>query len=387
MYKTHQLIIKENLLSMKDFREIRAIFAFLLVSLLFIIPNCYQASSVNDDSNIENVLVNIRGASDVPDLTTYSIENETLLVHDMSVIVRLDNSLKIESTFVLTNNGTESLNYFVYIIKKNISSVFSYDPIGLLLFSWEVDTTIGNIINVTMRYPLLKDEIYVFSISYEIEDVVYHVEQPEEYYGLDFDLKHTRITNRFNLEISLPMYSELLEQSLPAPVYPTPNKISTEDNIVKITWNVDNRDLDDDDVFLVRYTLTASIISEPKVELLPLYLVLTFLAGAIIAASIFFILYKYKFKPVESGLVSSLLSDTEQEVIKAINSDGGVSTQRRICDKTGYSKSKVSQILSKLEEKEVLKRERWGRTNKVTITKTSFKSVGHVPEGPPEKEE
>ena len=82
-----------------------------------------------------------------------------------------------------------------------------------------------------------------------------------------------------------------------------------------------------------------------------------------------------------------MLSDTEQEVIKAINSDGGVSTQRRICDKTGYSKSKVSQILSKLEEKEVLRRERWGRTNKVTITKTSFKSVGQVLEGTHHKEE
>ncbi|MHA1156912.1 MAG: helix-turn-helix transcriptional regulator, partial [Candidatus Heimdallarchaeota archaeon] len=107
-----------------------------------------------------------------------------------------------------------------------------------------------------------------------------------------------------------------------------------------------------------------------------LYIVLAFIGGIAVSTLAFFLIYRLKFKPVESGLVSSLLSNTEQEVIKAINDDSGVSTQRRICDKTGYSKSKVSQILAKLEEKDVLTRERWGRTNKVTITNPSFKAVG-----------
>ncbi|MHA1121778.1 MAG: helix-turn-helix transcriptional regulator, partial [Candidatus Heimdallarchaeota archaeon] len=45
-------------------------------------------------------------------------------------------------------------------------------------------------------------------------------------------------------------------------------------------------------------------------------------------------------------------------------------------DKTGYSKSKVSKILAKLEEKTVLKRDRWGRTNKITIINQSFRQLG-----------
>jgi uncharacterized membrane protein len=77
-----------------------------------------------------------------------------------------------------------------------------------------------------------------------------------------------------------------------------------------------------------------------------------------------------------------LLTKTELEVIKAINQDGGVSTQRRICEKTGYSKSKVSQILLKLEQRDVLIRERWGRTNKVTITAPTFKTIGVSDEKP-----
>jgi uncharacterized membrane protein len=102
------------------------------------------------------------------------------------------------------------------------------------------------------------------------------------------------------------------------------------------------------------------------------------IGGSIIGSVVVFLIFTIHRKPVEKQLVTSLLTDTEQEVIKAINADSGISTQRRICEKTGYSKSKVSQILAKLEEKKVLKRERWGRTNKVTITNPSFRQLGSI---------
>ena len=101
----------------------------------------------------------------------------------------------------------------------------------------------------------------------------------------------------------------------------------------------------------------------------------------------FYFFLKLKYKPKANELVTSLLSKTEQEVIKAINIDGGISTQRKICEKTGYSKSKVSQILLKLEKRNVLLRERWGRTNKVTIINPTFKTLGSHELKIPEKKE
>ncbi|HUU78640.1 MAG TPA: winged helix-turn-helix transcriptional regulator [candidate division Zixibacteria bacterium] len=360
--------------SLKSFLSIFTMFSLISLMLIYPIlktnPQISSEIKSQDKNSLENIIPQ--------NIFSNSVENETLLVHNMEVKVRQDNSIKITSQFILANNGTEPLEYFIFEINKNISSVFSYDPLSFLPFSWEVNPTLGNIINITMRYPLLQNDIYVFSISYEIEDAVYYVELPEEYYGFDFDTTHPRETNAFNLEILLPMYSKLSEQSLPAPVYPSPNKITTEDNVVKIVWNSENRDLGENDVYLVRYIILAILVTTSLPNLLPLYIVFTFLGGILLSLLVFFLIYYYKLKPVESGLVSSLLSDTEQEIIKAINIDGGVSTQRRICDKTGYSKSKVSQILSKLEEKSVLKRERWGRTNKVTITNPSFKTSSNV---------
>jgi uncharacterized membrane protein len=226
-----------------------------------------------------------------------------------------------------------------------------------------------------MRYPLFPNETYVFSIEYRIDAVIYLVQEPVEYYGLDFEVIHPRNTDLFELEISLPAEGGLLAQSPPEPVYPNPLRIVEEDNVVKIYWELENKDFGDDNVFLVRFVLQA--IDNPNgSNLKPLFYILTLLAGIALGSLILFLVYRLKVKPSESQLVSSLLTKTEQEVIRAINQDSGVSTQRRICEKTGYSKSKVSQILLKLEQRNVLVRERWGRTNKVTITAPSFKTIG-----------
>lgn len=308
-------------------------------------------------------------------LNPASIENETLLAHNMKVKVNSDNSLKVTSTFVLTNNNSLPMTFFVIEISKNITSVFSFDPIGSLSFTWVINQTTGSLINVSMRYPLFPSETYVFSISYQIDNVIYFVQEPTEYYGLDFEIIHPRFTELFDLEMCLPTDSDLLDQSPPEPVYPQPLRVYEEDGTVKIHWVLEDRDLDDDDVFLVRFVIkTNEIVTGPNLK--PLFYILTLLAGIVLGSLTLFLIYKLRFKPAESQLVSSLLTKTEQEVIKAINQDSGVSTQRRICEKTGYSKSKVSQILLKLEQRNVLIRERWGRTNKVTITAPSLKSVG-----------
>lgn len=317
----------------------------------------------------------------VSTLMPNSIENETLLAHHMKIKVNNDYSLKVTSTYVVTNNDSQPMDFFAVLISKNISSVFSYDPIGSLSFTWLINITTGSLVNVSMRYPLFPNETYVFSIEYRIDTVIYSVQEPIEYYGLDFEITHPRKTDLFELELCLPSESDLLDQSPPEPVYPNPLRIVEEDGIVKIYWVLENRDMDDDDVFLIRFVTRTSDIPNDS-NLKPLFYILTLLAGILLGCLVIFLVYRFKVKPAESQLVSSLLTKTEQEVIKAINQDGGVSTQRRICEKTGYSKSKVSQILLKLEQRDVLVRERWGRTNKVTITAPTFKTIGVSNEKP-----
>ncbi|NHJ86306.1 MAG: winged helix-turn-helix transcriptional regulator [Asgard group archaeon] len=307
--------------------------------------------------------------------TPTSIENETLISHNMEVKVLQDYTVKVISTFVVANNDTDPMEYFAFEVRKTISSVFVYDPLGNLDFSWVIGDPYINLINVTMRFPLLTEDIYVFTVSYETDDPVYEILEPLEYYELDYVINHPRDSVDFNLEIILPVYHQLIDVEQPAPAYPLPLRLIVEDEVVRVQWSSTNVEYNDTDLYILRFTPSGNPLI-PNRNLLPLYIILAFLGGVAISLGSFFLYLKMKVKPEETEIVSSLLSDAEQEVIKAINEDKGVSTQRRICDKTGYSKSKVSQILAKLEEKKVLKRERWGRTNKVTLIGETFKTVG-----------
>ncbi len=304
-----------------------------------------------------------------------STTNETLITHKMTVKINQDHSLAIVSTFVLANNDTTPLSFFSYTINATIDSVFCYDLIDSLPFTWVVNSTFGNLINVTLRYPLLKEEIYAFSVSYKIKEIVFHVEGVFDYFELDLEITHPRDTLKFTLEMTLPIYTELLTEDALKPFLPNPVKIVRENDITAIRWEFYDRKLDESNLFVIRYT-PGAIFSATNaknhlwVNLLTLFVGLIFGAGSTIL--IFFIKQKAS---VKETFIPSLLSQNELAIIRAINLDGGISTQRKICERTGFSKSKTSKILQKLEEKKILERDRWGRTNKVKITNQTFREL------------
>ncbi|NHJ87744.1 MAG: hypothetical protein FK734_19945, partial [Asgard group archaeon] len=228
-----------------------------------------------------------------------AVENETLLTHNIALKINLDNSIRITSTYVIANNDTNPLTFFVLEINKTITSVYSYDPMGPLVFSWVVDPVVGNVINISLRYPLLPDDFCVFYTSYEIENVIYKVGSPSEYYALDYEVIHPRYSKLFNLEVSLPVYALLLEEGPPDPVYPHANKIYTEDEVVKINWYLTDRDMNDDDIFLVRYNLLPDD-SNGSSNLRVLYYLLTLLSGLALGVGGVLLFYTYRKKPAQT---------------------------------------------------------------------------------------
>ena len=299
-----------------------------------------------------------------------------IIFHNMEVKIQLDYTLHVESTLVIENSENTTIDYFRYVINESISNALVTDPIGSLEFTWNIFED-SSVLNVTMRYPLLEGQKYVISIAYFLTDLQpFLVEEPSEFYTLEYAIFHYITTQTFDLEISLPLGYGLITSDSPRPTYPIPERVFTEDNIVKISWRSLNILPNYEYLYTIRFDEIGVTFSIPTPQSFTyIYVILAFLGGTAVSALVFFLIIKRKYHPVKSELVSSLLSDSEQAVIKAINDEGVVAIQRRICERTGYSKSKVSQILLKLEEKNVLKRERWGRTNKVSITNPSFLNI------------
>jgi uncharacterized membrane protein len=348
------------------------VFGFLLFISLFLqfsLTPLICIDSANHNTNKINPHQN-------PNTNTFQVKtfDEKLINHKMEYTVRTDNTIRVISTLVIENINNESLTFFTFPINKTITSVFVYDPIGSLTFSWEILTD-SSVLNITMRYPLLENQKYVIMISYEIAGMIYSV---NDYYNLEFTILHLLETHHFQLIVNLPLNHELIDETSPRPYYPDPNRVYTRDNILVIEWELDDVDIDFEYFYTIRFE-EIEVFEPPPVPYIPgifyFYISLAFIGGILISSLIFLTIIRRKYKPVKHKLVSTLLSDSEQAVIKAINDEGGVAIQRRICERTGYSKSKVSQILLKLEEKDVLKRERWGRTNRVTITNDSFLNI------------
>ena len=303
--------------------------------------------------------------------------DDHIIYHNMEVKIQLDHSLHVASSLVIENSENATIDYFQYVINDSISNVFVSDPIGSLEFSWNIFED-SSVINITMRYPLLEGQKYVITIAYFLTELQpFFIQEPSEFYTLEYAIFHYLTTQKFDLEIHLPLGYGLITGESPRPTYPIPERVYTEDNIVKISWSSLNILPNFEYLYTIRFQEIDFTfpIPTPTSPYIYIYILLAFLGGAAISSLVFFLIIKRKYHPEKSELVSSLLSDSEQAVIKAINDEGGVAIQRRICERTSFSKSKVSQILLKLEEKNVLKRERWGRTNKVTITNPTFLNI------------
>lgn len=77
----------------------------------------------------------------------------------------------------------------------------------------------------------------------------------------------------------------------------------------------------------------------------------------------------FKNKESELKIPSSLLSEDERIICSILRNEGGTIKQKRLSTLTGFSKAKITKILTNLEKKEVIRREPIGRTFVVTLKK------------------
>ena len=68
-----------------------------------------------------------------------------------------------------------------------------------------------------------------------------------------------------------------------------------------------------------------------------------------------------------NGLLERLTNLDEKRIVSLIIDEGGTIFQGQLVDRSGYSKSKVSLILDRLEAKKILERKRHGMSNAIVL--------------------
>ncbi len=79
-----------------------------------------------------------------------------------------------------------------------------------------------------------------------------------------------------------------------------------------------------------------------------------------------------EYQNLKKGVLWDFLTDEEKIVIDLIKKYGNI-TQKELVEITGMSKPKVSRIVSELEDRKIIKKEKIGRINKLTLTEESKK--------------
>ncbi|WEL19263.1 helix-turn-helix transcriptional regulator [Candidatus Nanohalococcus occultus] len=193
-------------------------------------------------------------------------------------------------------------------------------------------------------------------ISYSSPDLVRYNGNTREF---SLEENFIRPTRNYTLTVLLPRGDILAPSDGNASVQPSNAEISTDGQRISVKWS-ENPELGTSSDHKITYqgTQGGNRILELLGALVVISLIL--LAG-------YFGIRKLREEDLDS--VYEKLEDDEREVIELLRDNEGSMLQKDLVSQMDYSKAKISGTVSSLVEKEVVRKEKEGRSNRVSIRK------------------
>jgi hypothetical protein len=269
--------------------------------------------------------------------------------------------------------GVEDYNFYIDITSEGKSEVkllikfsepvekFSLSVFGKIEnFSVESDAgpqncslKVGEISLINCNLSLTPEK-KTLKIGFETRDFVKKVDN-EFYFVADLSLGES-INHSYGVA-KLPIGAILSEKKEILPSY---GKITTDGRRIMIVWREENLPPQ----FPLKIQFVYELIASSVYILQPWQFVLVAVIAALLPT--YLVLRRGK-KPEK--IILSVLDPFERKVIEAIISEGGRVNQKKIVQKTGLSKAKVSRVVKSLAKKKLITVERFGRTNILKLKK------------------
>jgi len=276
--------------------------------------------------------------------TVVTVATETEITYlKIDVEIMEDRSLN-ESIDILLNPQDET-DFNIYLPKNytNLQIIYNNekivptqnDIIKLLpneLNSIKVSYTIPNAIESKS-----KEYIYMKELVYKnVKNLIFRIKLPEAY-GIDRDDVST--------------------------IIPEPTYLQSDGKKIIVLWEMKSPSTPM--VFKVKYN---SLIKNSGFSS---NILLILAALLIVLISLIYIIFNRssKTKKVEIKIPPSLLSEDEMVICDIIKGEGGKIKQKKLSSITGFSKAKITKILTNLEKKELIEREPMGRTFVIILKK------------------
>jgi len=276
------------------------------------------------------------------------------------------NSVHLEDLINEDNSIQES---FIINISNNTDKVFTFTlpanafDLKLNNNNFQSDTKVLNL-------PL-NCETCLFKIEYTIKDVVNF--EGSDVYTFSRTLNFPVVPTILDYEVKLPIgYVIKSNNSLEPSIVPASSGISTDGEHIIVKW------IQKDPILPSRYYVsysnhesTETLTDEFSNDLMEwpvlVIAIITFILGLVGG---YFIQKYYKTSKIKNYNVyspSSLLSPDEKTILELLKKNKNKMSQKNVGKDLSWSKSKVSAIMTNLEYKKIVKREKIGRNYTVEV--------------------
>lgn len=277
-----------------------------------------------------------------------SIKSREYSFEKVVVTVELSGDEVEEEIFlVFRNEGEGIFTGLTYSVVGKIDDLKVMDREG------EIESKVENrgkesVIRCEFREPVGPRETYELTMRFRSKSFVI-----TNNYGMRFSPTYSfdAPVRDFDLKVIIPR-----KMCVSPPISPPPDKVYSSGDDLIFEWNVS--DLEVGNVF----STTLGYEAKKEDEYSPLY----FLFGIILLSPVTLLLIRRE-RRKGRNIIMSLLLDDERIVIEEIIKRGGVIEQNELYNVTGFSKPKISRITSDLEERGIIEKERYGRTNRIRI--------------------
>lgn len=243
---------------------------------------------------------------------------------------------------------TESFNWRTTHSVRNLEATFGGEEKSCKV----QDLTVGAEINCDT--DLRKD--FTVNLSYSTSGIVSSQNGIKTF---SYSQSIYRPIRNYSMTVVLPEGTGLVDQSnITAPVVqPEGGELGNMDGRrFSVKWET-NPELGETARFQVIYE---------NLEENPLENILPPLVGALIIIGIAYTVYRRKSEVETSSIIEELGND-EKMVLEMLRENEGEMLQKDIVEDSEYSKAKISGVVGGLEEKEIVSKEKDGRSNKVEL--------------------
>lgn len=247
---------------------------------------------------------------------------------------------KVHEKIDITLENYDSLSIFEYSFLYPLESLEVYDSEGNIKHEVRGDLLLCYL-NLRGHQP------YTFTIEFDTAGYVSPVKEGKWVFSPIF--RFSVPVENFSIEITVPA-----EMAVVSPIYPTPTSFySYRENLV-VKWKKERLEEGEEFLVLLGYK-PVSTLSSPQVFIYYLFAA----AFAAFAAGLYL---GRRHKPQPEYVVAD-----ERLILDAIKKAGGKVIQSDLVKNTEFSKAKVSKILTELEERNIIRKEKYKRTNLIFL--------------------